>query len=134
MVRASIRRQLQHRRPALAPTGAHFFNLVPDPLVNRRLGRTLHEDTRRMEALICQTDLTGPSTVPPVLLDHPTVTAYRTAETSAAGVFTARADLAASMLHELKRRRYVRTAMGITTACIRAFITKLISNDGVKKK
>lgn len=58
-----------------------------------------------MEALICQTDLDWTLAWHSGLLGHPTVAAYRTAETSADGVFTARADLAASMLHELKRRR-----------------------------
>ncbi|MFE4646783.1 NAD(P)-dependent oxidoreductase, partial [Streptomyces sp. NPDC056730] len=43
--------------PNWRPTGAHFFNHVLDPLVNRRLGRTLHEDMRRMETVIPRTDL-----------------------------------------------------------------------------
>ncbi|MGW1195405.1 NAD(P)-dependent oxidoreductase [Streptomyces sp. NPDC002536] len=120
--------------PHWRPTGAHFFNHVLDPLVNRRLGRTLHEDMRRMEALIRQTDLDWTLVRPSGLFDHPAVTAYHTAETSADGVFTARADLAASMLRELEERRYVRTAMGVITTAVKPNIAKLIWNEGVKKK
>ncbi|MEV0374309.1 NAD(P)H-binding protein [Streptomyces sp. NPDC050636] len=120
--------------PDWRPTGAHFFNHVLDPLVNRRLGRTLHEDMRRMEAVIRETDLDWTLVRPSGLFEHPAVTDFLTAETSADGVFTARADLAASMLRELDERRYVRTAMGVITTAVQPNIAKLIWNEGVKKK
>ncbi|MFI0156721.1 NAD(P)-dependent oxidoreductase [Streptomyces lydicus] len=120
--------------PNWRPTGAHFFNHVLDPLVNRRLGRTLHEDMRRMEAVIRQTDLDWTLVRPSGLFEHPVVTDYHAAETSADGVFTARADLAASMLRELEERRYVRTAMGVITTAVKPNIAKLIWHEGVKKK
>ncbi|MER5853035.1 hypothetical protein ABT126_40315 [Streptomyces sp. NPDC002012] len=60
--------------------------------------------------------------------------ALAAAETSADGVFTARADLAASMLRELAERRYVRTAMGVITTAMKPNIAKLIWDEGVKKK
>ncbi|MEU1466950.1 NAD(P)H-binding protein [Streptomyces sp. NPDC005761] len=120
--------------PAWRPTGAHFFNHVLDPLVNRRLGRTLHEDMRRMEEVIRKTGLDWTLVRPSGLFEHPVVTDYRTAPVSADGVFTARADLAASMLRELEERRYVRTAMGVVTTAVKPNIAKLIWNEGVKKK
>ncbi|MGW0345959.1 NAD(P)-dependent oxidoreductase [Streptomyces anthocyanicus] len=120
--------------PNWRPTGAHFFNHVLDPLVNRRLGRTLHEDMRRMEAVIRQTDLDWTLVRPSGLFEHPVVTDYHAAETSADGVFTARPDLAASMLRELEERRYVRTAMGVITTAVKPNIAKLIWHEGVKKK
>ncbi|MFG2142116.1 NAD(P)-dependent oxidoreductase [Streptomyces sp. NPDC048650] len=120
--------------PNWRPTGAHFFHHVLDPLVNRRLGRTLHEDMRRMETVIHRTDLDWTLVRPSGLFEHPVVTAYHTAGTSADGVFTARADLAASMLRELEERRYVRTAMDVITTAVRPNIAKLIWNEGVKKK
>ncbi|MFG2651419.1 NAD(P)-dependent oxidoreductase [Streptomyces sp. NPDC048436] len=120
--------------PNWRPTGAHFFNHVLDPLVNRRMGRTLHEDMRRMEAVIRETDLDWTLVRPSGLFEHPAVTDYRTAETSVDGVFTARADLAASMLRELEEQLYVRTAMGVITTAVRPNIAKLIWNEGVKKK
>ncbi|MFE9024050.1 NAD(P)-dependent oxidoreductase [Streptomyces sp. NPDC007808] len=120
--------------PNWRPTGAHFFNLVLDPLVNRRLGRTLHEDMRRMEDVIRRTSLDWTFVRPSGLFEYPVVTEYHTAETSADGVFTARADLAASMLRELEERRYVRTAMGVITTAVKPNIAKLIWDEGVKKK
>jgi putative NADH-flavin reductase len=62
------------------------------------------------------------------------VTDHHTAEASADGVLTARADLASSMLRELEERRYVRTAMGVVTTAVKPDIAKLIRNEGVKKK
>ncbi|WP_406487240.1 NAD(P)-dependent oxidoreductase [Streptomyces phaeochromogenes] len=120
--------------PNWRPTGAHFFNHVLDPLVNRRLGRTLHEDMRRMEAVIRRTDLDWTFVRPSGLFEHPVVTEYHTAESSADGVFTARTDLASSMLREVEERRYVRTAMGVITTAVKPNIAKLIWNEGVKKK
>jgi len=120
--------------PNWRPTGAHFFNHVLDPLVNRRLGRTLHEDMRRMEAMIRQTDLDWTLVRPSGLFEHPVATDYHTAEASADGVFTARVDLAASSLRELVEQRYVRTAMGVITTAVKPSVAKLIWNEGVKKK
>lgn len=120
--------------PGWRPTGAHFFNHVLDPLVNRRLGRTLHEDMRRMEDVIRATGLDWTLVRPSGLFEHPVVTDYRTAPVSADGVFTARTDLAASMLRELEERRHVRAAMGVITTAVKPNIAKLIWTEGVKKK
>lgn len=120
--------------PAWRPTGAHFFNHVLDPLVNRRLGRTLHADMRRMEDVIRGTGLDWTLVRPSGLFEHSVVTDYRTAPVSADGVFTARADLAASMLRELEERRYVRTAMGVITTAVKPNIARMIWNEGVRKK
>lgn len=116
------------------PTGAHFFNYVLDPLVNRRLGHTLHQDMRRMEIVIRQKDLDWTLVRPSGLFDHPDVTDYRTAEHSADGVFTARTDLAASMVRELEEGRYLHTAMGVITTAVKPSIAKLIWNEGVAKR
>ncbi|MYY06047.1 MULTISPECIES: NAD(P)H-binding protein [unclassified Streptomyces] len=120
--------------PGWRPTGAHFFNHVLDPLVNRRLGRTLHADMGRMEGIVRRTALDWTLVRPSGLFEHPAVTDYRTAPSSADGVFTARSDLAASMLRELEERRHVRTAMGVITTAVKPNIAKLIWNEGVKKK
>ncbi|MFE6973400.1 NAD(P)-dependent oxidoreductase [Streptomyces sp. NPDC057682] len=120
--------------PGWRPTGAHFFNHVLDPLVNRRLGRTLHADMRRMEEVIGATGLDWTLVRPSGLFEHPVVTDYRTERTSADGVFTARADLAAAMLRELEERRHVRAAMGVITTAVKPNIASLIWNEGIRKK
>src|SRR5690242_37630 len=66
--------------PEWRPTGSFLFTHVLDPLFNRRLGRTLHEDLRRMEALVRASGLDWTIARPSGLFDHPAVTDYRVAE------------------------------------------------------
>lgn len=87
-----------------------------------------------MEDVIRATGLDWTLVRPSGLFDHPVVTDYRTAPVSADDVFTARADLAASMLRELEERRHVRTAMGVITTAVKPNLAKLIRNEGVRKK
>lgn len=120
--------------PAWRPTGEFFFNRVMDPYFNRVAGRTLHEDMRRMESVVRASDLDWTIARPCGLFDNPAVTDYELAEDSADGLFTARADLAASMLLQLEDNRFVRKAMGVITTEVRPSIIKLMWNEGVKKK
>ncbi|MEU5964237.1 NAD(P)H-binding protein [Micromonospora parva] len=120
--------------PTWRPTGEFFFNNVLDPLFNRRAGRTAHEDMRRMESLVRESDLDWTIARPSGLFDHPTVTRYQVAEDVADGLFTARADLAASMLAQLTDERYVRRAMAVVTTEVRPSIAGLIWREAVLKK
>jgi putative NADH-flavin reductase len=120
--------------PAWRPSGAFFFNHVLDPYVNRVIARTAHEDMRRMEALIRASDLDWTIVRPSGLFDHPVVTDYALAENSGDGVFTARTDLAASMLRELADDRFVRKAMGVVTTSVKPSIPRLIWREAVRKK
>ncbi|MEW2376467.1 NAD(P)H-binding protein [Micromonospora sp. NPDC047812] len=120
--------------PTWRPTGEFFFNNVADPLVNRRMGRTAHEDMRRMEALVGNSDLDWTIARPSGLFDHPTVTRYHVSENVADGLFTARADLAASMVAQLSDDRFVRRAMAVITTEVRPSIVGLIWREAVAKK
>jgi putative NADH-flavin reductase len=120
--------------PSWRPSGEFFFNNVMDPLVNRRLGRTAHEDMRRMEALVRDSDLEWTIVRPAGLFDHPDVTAYQVRENVADGLFTARADLAASMVAQLADDRFVRRAMAVITTEVRPSIAGLIWREAVAKK
>jgi putative NADH-flavin reductase len=120
--------------PTWRPTGEFFFNNVMDPLVNRRIARTAHDDMRRMEALVRDSDLDWTIARPSGLFDHPTVTRYEVAQDVADGLFTARADLAASMLAQLTDDRFVRRAMAVITTQVRPSIVGLIWREAVKKK
>lgn len=120
--------------PAWRPTGEFFFNNVMDPLVNRRLGRTAHEDMRRMEALVRDSGLDWTIARPSGLFDHHTVTRYRTEEDVADGLFTARADLAASMVAQLTGDRFVQRAMAVITTEVRPSIAGLIIREAVGRK
>ncbi|MFC9325911.1 NAD(P)-dependent oxidoreductase [Kitasatospora sp. NPDC057015] len=120
--------------PHWRPSGALFFNHVLDPYVNRVIARTAHEDMRRMEALLTDSDLDWTIARPSGLFDHPVVTDYQVAENSGDGVFTARADLAAAMLRELAGGRFVRRAMGVVTTAVKPGIPRLIWREATRKK
>jgi nucleoside-diphosphate-sugar epimerase len=119
--------------PRWRPTGEFFFNNVLDPLVNRRLGRTAHEDMRRMEALVGDSELDWTIARPSGLFDHPGVTRYQVAEDVADGLFTARADLAASMVAQLADDTFVRRAMAVITTEVRPSIAGLIWREAIAK-
>ena len=119
--------------PRWRPTGEPFFNTVLDPLVNRRLGRTTHDDMRRMEALLRESDVDWTIVRPSGLFDHPTPTAYELAEDVADGLFTARADLAASMIAQLTDDRFHRTALAVITTEVRPNLARLIWREAVRK-
>ncbi|MEE6263493.1 NAD(P)-dependent oxidoreductase [Plantactinospora sonchi] len=120
--------------PRWRPTGELFFNNVMDPLVNRRMGRTAHEDMRRMEAIVRDSDLDWTIARPSGLFDHPTVTRHRVEEDVADGLFTARSDLAASMLAQLTDDRFVRRAMAVITTEVRPSIAGLIWREAIARK
>ncbi|WP_030164271.1 NAD(P)-dependent oxidoreductase [Streptomyces sp. NRRL S-813] len=112
--------------PGWRPSGAFFFNNVLDPYVNRVIARAAHEDMRRMEDVVRAHDLDWTIVRPSGLFDHPGPTPYLLAENSADGVFTARSDLAASMLAQLADDRFVRRAMGVATTRVRPSVPRMI--------
>lgn len=119
--------------PSWRPSNAAFFNNVLDPYVNRRIGRTVHDDMRRMEALIRASDVDWTIVRASGLFTHPEVTDYLVDEDSADGVFTARADLAAALLHQLSDDTYLRKAMGVVTTAVEPGIVKLIWREVLKR-
>ncbi|RSM57979.1 NAD-dependent epimerase [Actinoplanes sp. ATCC 53533] len=120
--------------PTWRPSGEFFFNNVMDPLVNRRIARTAHDDMRRMEALVRDSDLAWTIARPSGLFDHPEVTPYQVREDVADGLFTARIDLAASMVAQLTDDRFVQRAMAVITTEVRPSIAGLIWREAVAKK
>jgi len=120
--------------PTWRPTGEFFFNNIMDPLFNRKLGRTAHEDMRRMESLIRDSDLDWTIARPAGLFDHPAVTRFQVTENVADGLFTARSDLAASMVAQLTDDRFVRKAFAVITAEVRPSIARLIWREVIGKK
>jgi putative NADH-flavin reductase len=120
--------------PAWRPSGERFFNTVMDPLFNRRMGRTVHDDMRRMEALVRDSELDWTLVRPSGLFDHPAVTRFTVRQDVADGLFTARPDLAASMVAQLDEERFVRRAMAVITTEVRPSIVGLIWREAVAKR
>jgi putative NADH-flavin reductase len=120
--------------PRWRPSNAFFFNNVLDPLFNRRAGRTVHDDMRRMETLVSTTDLAWTLVRPSGLFNHPTITRYTRTTSPADGLFTARADLAAAMLAELTDNDYMREPMSVITTQARPNIAKLLWQEAISKR
>ena len=119
--------------PAYRPSDSLFFTRVMEPLFMRRPGRTTYEDMRRMESLVRSSDLEWTIVRSCWLFDAAAVTDYRLAENSAGGLFTARADLAASMLAQLADDRFVHKVVGVATPVGTPSIIRQIWREGVTK-
>lgn len=95
--------------------GGFLFNRVLLPYVTRVLGKTQYDDMRRMEALVRDSDLDWTIVRPSGLYYLPSVTDYTVVEGHADGRFTARVDLAASMLALLDDDRHLRSTVSVIT-------------------
>jgi putative NADH-flavin reductase len=84
-------------------------------LVSRTIGRTTYADMRAMETLVRDSGLDWTIVRPAGLFTGRVVTAYQSSEDVLSGRFTARADLAASMLAQLEDRRFVGKVMYVVT-------------------
>lgn len=96
--------------------GGFLLNRVLQPLVIATIGKTTYRDMRAMETLLRESDLDWTIMRPSGLFDAPTVSQYELYEDEAPGIFTSRADLAASMLEQVTSDKYVRKAVAVTTS------------------
>jgi putative NADH-flavin reductase len=96
--------------------GGFLMNRVLQPLITATIGKTTYRDMRRMEELVRGSDLEWTIMRPSGLFDAPGVTRYELHEDQAPGIFTSRADLAASMLEQATETRFVRKAVAVTTS------------------
>ena len=117
--------------PAYRASDSFFFTRVLEPLFMRIPGRTLYDDLRRMEAVVRASDLDWTIIRSRWLFDAAAVTDYQLAERSVDGMFTSRADLAASILAQLGDDRYVRTVVGVTTTVGTPSVIRQIWREGV---
>jgi nucleoside-diphosphate-sugar epimerase len=67
---------------------------VFEPIITRTIGKTVYDDTRRMEGIVRSSGLDRTIVRPPILFDLPQRTRYIAGEVEPVGVFTARIDLA----------------------------------------
>ncbi|MGA8245728.1 MAG: NAD(P)H-binding protein [Nocardioides sp.] len=97
--------------------GAGFLmNRVMQPLVTATIGRTTYADMRAMEAYLRTSGLDWTVIRPSGLFDAPSVSEYELREDRADGIFTSRADLAASMLAQVTSTRWIRKNVAVTTS------------------
>lgn len=97
--------------------GAGFvMNRVMQPLVTATIGKSTYADMRRMESHLRTSDLDWTVMRPSGLFDATTVSAYELREDRADGVFTSRADLAASLLEQATSTAWIRRCVAVTTS------------------
>jgi putative NADH-flavin reductase len=109
--------------------GGFLLNRVLQPLVTRTIGRTTYADMRAMEELVSSSDLAWTIMRPSGLFDLDEVTAYRLDEDEAPGVFTARIDLAASMLDVFEEDRFVGRRLAVTTTEVRMSMVRMMLRE-----
>lgn len=113
--------------------GGFLLNRVLQPMVTATIGKTTYADMRRMEELLRASDLEWTIMRPSGLFDAPAVTRYELREDQAPGVFTSRADLAASMLELAGDSRFVRKAVAVTTSQGAPTLLQMMRKEAFKK-
>lgn len=96
-----------------------------------RVGRTLYDDMRRMESVVCATDLDWTVMRPLGLADMDASTRWALAEDHIAGRQTARRDLAAAIVDQLSRTDFVRRTAAIATTNESLSIPATIWREGI---
>lgn len=114
--------------------GGFLLNRVLQPLITATIGKTIYADMRRMEDLVRGSDLEWTIMRPSGLFDTPGVTAYQLHQDQAPGIFTSRADLAASMLDQATDTRFVRKAVAVTTSDGVPTLFQMMRREALKTK
>ena len=120
--------------PHAEPLGGFIFEKIVQPYVVNKLGRTVYDDMRRMEAIVSGSDLAWTIVHPSGLFDAPAVSAYGVAIDAIGYRFTARIDLADCLLRQALGDTYVRSTIAVATPSAHPSMLKLIWREGIRKK
>ena len=120
--------------PHPEPLGGFVFEKVLQPYVVNKLGRTLYEDMRRMEAIVSASDLAWTIVRPSGLFEAPTVSDYAVAIDHIGHRFTARIDLADCLLRQALGDTHARSTIAVATPSAKPSMLKLIWQEGIRKK
>jgi putative NADH-flavin reductase len=120
--------------PHPEPVGGFVFERVIQPYVVNKLGKTVYDDMRRMEAIVSGSDLAWTIVRPSGLFEARAVSAYGVAIDHIGYRFTARIDLADCLLRQALGDAYARSAIAVATPDARPSMLKLIWREGIRKK
>jgi uncharacterized protein YbjT (DUF2867 family) len=120
--------------PHPEPLGGFVFEKIMQPYVVNKLGRTLYDDMRRMEAVVAGSDLNWTIVRPSGLFEAPAVSNYGVAIDTIGYRFTARIDLADCLLRQAVDETYVRSTIAVATPSAKPSMLKLIWQEGIRKK
>jgi uncharacterized protein YbjT (DUF2867 family) len=120
--------------PHLEPLGGFIFEKIMQPYVVNKLGKTVYDDMRRMEAIVSDSDLAWTIVRPSGLFEAKTVSAYDVAIDHIGYRFTARIDLADCLLRQAFDDTYARATIAVATPSAKPSMLKLIWQEGIRKK
>ncbi len=137
MSRHGIKRVIAVSSSATEPhhhaDGGFLMNRVLQPLVTSTIGRTTYADMRLMERHLRAGELDWTIMRPSGLFDTATVSRYELHDDQAPGIFTSRADLAASILAQLADTRYVGKAVAVTTVEGTPTLWQMLRREALKR-
>jgi nucleoside-diphosphate-sugar epimerase len=119
--------------PHPEPLGGFLFEKVLQPYVVKKLGRTVYDDMRRMEAVVAASDRAWTIVRPSGLCTAATVSDYLVAPDHVGHRFTTRIDLADCLLREAVEDRHPCTAIAIATPSAHPSMISLIWREGIRK-
>lgn len=120
--------------PHPEPLGGFVFEKLIQPYVVNKLGKTLYDDMRRMEAIVSASDLAWTIVRPSGLFEAPTVSDYGVAIDHIGHRFTARIDLADCLLRQALGDTHARSTIAVATPSAKPSMLKLIWQEGIRKK
>jgi putative NADH-flavin reductase len=120
--------------PHPEPLGGFVFEKVMQPYVVNKLGKTLYDDMRRMEAIVSASDLAWTIVRPSGLFEAPVVSDYGVEIDHIGHRFTARIDLADCLLRQALGDTYARSTIAVATLGAKPSMLKLIWQEGIRKK
>ena len=120
--------------PHPEPLGGVIFEKIMQPYVVNRLGKTLYDDMRRMEAIVAASDTAWTIVRPSGLVAGPAVTDYSVAIDHIGHRYTARIDLADCLLREATANTHVGETIAVATPSANPSMIKLIWHEGIRKK
>ena len=120
--------------PHPEPLGGFVFEKIMQPYVVNKLGKTVYDDMRRMEAMVSDSDLAWTIVRPSGLFEAKAVSAYDVAIDYVGYRFTARIDLADCLLRQAVDDAYVRATIAVATPSAKPSMLKLIWQEGIRKK
>jgi putative NADH-flavin reductase len=119
--------------PHPEPLGGFIFEKVMQPYVINKLGKTVYDDMRRMEAMVSDSDLAWTIVRPSGLFEAPTVSDYAVAVDHIRLRFTARIDLADCLLRQALSDTDVHSTIAVATPSAKPSMLKLIWREGIRK-
>lgn len=137
MCAAGVKRLVCVTSSAVGPhpeaLGGFIFEKVMQPYVVNKLGKTVYDDMRRMEAMVCDSDLAWTVVRPSGLFEAPKVSDYRVAIDHVGHRFTARIDLADCLLRQASSETHVHATVAVATPSAHPSMLKLIWREGIRK-